>query len=104
MLYIDSREGESVVAHTIRDKKKLLARVRRIAGQVRAIETALSEERGCTTILQQITSCRGAITGLMAEVLEGHIRMHVMDPDKKPTAAQSDAAEELIDIIKSYLR
>lgn len=92
------------MAHTIRDKKKLLARVRRIAGQIKAIETALSEERDSTSVLQQITSCRGAITGLMAEVLEGHIRMHVLEPDQELTPAQSDAAEELIDIIKSYLR
>lgn len=90
--------------HTIKDKKKLLARIRRIAGQVRGIEKALDEERDCSTVLQQITSCRGAITGLMAEVLEGHIRMHVMDADKEPTSDQSVAAEELVDIIKSYLR
>lgn len=92
------------MAHTIRDKRKLLGRVRRIAGQVKALETALSEERDCLAVLQQITSCRGAINGLMAEVLEGHVRSHILDPDKKPTPAQSDAAEELIDIIKSYLR
>ena len=89
---------------TTRNKKKLLARIRRIAGQVRAIETALDEDRECSAVLQQITSCRGAITGLMAEVLEGHIRMHVLDPDEKPTPSQSSAAEELVQIIRSYLR
>lgn len=90
--------------HTIRDKKKLLARIRRIAGQVRGIEKALDEERDCSAVLQQITSCRGAMTGLMIEVLEGHVRMHVLDPEKKPSASQSVAADELVEIIRSYLR
>lgn len=92
------------MGHTIKDKKRLLARIRRIAGQVRGIEKALDEERDCTAVLQQITSCRGAMTGLMIEVLEGHIRMHVLDPDRKPTAAQATAAEELVDVIRSYLK
>lgn len=92
------------MAHTIRNKKKMLARVRRIAGQVRAIEAALDQERECSVVLQQITSCRGAITGLMMEVIEGHIRMHVLDPNEDPTPAQSRAAEDLIDTMKSYLR
>jgi DNA-binding FrmR family transcriptional regulator len=92
------------MAHTTRDKAKLLARVRRIKGQVAAIEEALQAERDCSAVLQQITSCRGAINGLMAEVLEGHVRCHVLDPKAKPDDPQSDAAEELIEIIKTYLR
>lgn len=103
MLYWSAAERDAM-PHTIKDKKKLLARIRRIAGQVRGIEKALDEERDCSKVLQQITSCRGAITGLMAEVLEGHIRMHVMGADNEPTSDQSVAAEELVDIIKSYLR
>ena len=66
------------MAHTIKDKDKLLARVRRIAGQVAAIERGLTEERDCSSILQLIASSRGAIGGLMSEVLEEHIQFHVM--------------------------
>ena len=92
------------MAHLVRDKKKLLNRVRRIRGQLNAIERELEEERDCAEILQTIAACRGAITGLMNQVLEGHIRFHVVDPDAKPTSEQARAAQELIDVIRTYLR
>lgn len=92
------------MAHTIRDKQKLLARVHRLRGQVEAVEKLLEEERDCSTILQTIAACRGAIHGLMAEVLEGHIRHHVVDPDRKPASEQARATQELIDVVKSYLK
>jgi FrmR/RcnR family transcriptional regulator, repressor of frmRAB operon len=92
------------MAHTVRDKEKLLNRVRRIRGQVDAIEKALVEEQDCSAILQTIAGCRGAINGLMAEIMEGHIRFHVVNPDRHPTSGQAKAAQELIDVIKSYLK
>src|SRR5262249_44047588 len=64
------------MAHTIRDKKKLLNRVRRIRGQIDAVEKALDQEQDCSTILLTIAACRGAINSLMAEIIEGHIRFH----------------------------
>jgi DNA-binding FrmR family transcriptional regulator len=92
------------MAHIIRDKQKLLNRVRRIGGQVRAIENAVEEEKDCSIVLQTIAACRGAINGLMAEVVEGHIRYHVVDPDHRPTSDQARAAQELIDVVNSYLK
>jgi DNA-binding FrmR family transcriptional regulator len=92
------------MAHTIRDKQKLLNRVRRIRGQVEAVEKALDQERDCSELLQTIAACRGAINSLMAEVIEGHIRFHVVDPDEKPTSKQAKAAQELMDVVKTYLR
>ena len=90
------------MAHTTRGKTKLLARVRRIAGQVAAIETALNEERDCSAVLQLIASCRGAIGGLMAEVVEGHMRCHVVEENDDKERAE--AARELVEVLKSYLR
>src|SRR5689334_15549554 len=87
-----------LMAHTVRDKNKLLNRVRRIRGQVDAIERALVEEQDCTDMLRTIAACRGAINSLMAEVIEGHIRYHVVDPDVKPTSRQATAAQELMDV------
>ncbi len=92
------------MAHTIRDKEKLLNRVRRIRGQIDAVERALDQERDCSSILQTIAACRGAINGLMAEIIEGHMRLHVLDPDRRPTSEQAKAAQVLIDIIKTYLK
>ncbi len=92
------------MAHTIRDKEQLLRRIRRIRGQLEAVETALVEEQDCYRILQTLAACRGALTGLVAEVIEGHIRFHVVDPDARPTSAQAQAAQELIAIVRSYLK
>ena len=92
------------MAHTIRDKTKLLNRVRRIRGQVDAIERGLQEEQECNDLLLTIAACRGAINGLMAEVIEGHIRYHVINPDTKPTSPQAIAAQQLMDVVKTYLK
>ena len=71
------------MAHTIREKTKLLNRVRRIRGQVEALERALESELGCADVLQLIASVRGAVNGLMGEVMEDHIRLHVVDPRRE---------------------
>ncbi|MEB0013214.1 metal/formaldehyde-sensitive transcriptional repressor [Glaciimonas sp. Gout2] len=93
------------MGHTIRDKQKLLNRVRRIRGQIDAIERALSEESECITVLQQITSCRGAMNGLLAVVLEDHIRTHLVDADPHShDGAQGDAKEQLIEVVHSYFK
>lgn len=90
------------MSHTIHNKQKLLNRVRRIRGQIEAIERALLEESSCINVLQQITSCRGAMTGLLAVVLEDHIRTHLVDAE--PHDGGSDAKEQLVDIIHSYFK
>lgn len=92
------------MSHTIRDKKKLLDRARRIRGQAEGIEKALEQEHEPARILQSIAACRGAINGLMAEVMEGHIRLHVIDPQAAPTPEQAEAIEEVIDVLKTYLK
>jgi DNA-binding FrmR family transcriptional regulator len=91
------------MAHTTRDKKKLLDRIRRIRGQVEAIEKALEQDQECAVILQTLAACRGAINGLMGEVIEGHIRFHVVDHDHE-TAEQAQAVAELIDVVRTYLK
>jgi FrmR/RcnR family transcriptional regulator, repressor of frmRAB operon len=92
------------MAHTIKEKAKLLGRVRRVRGQVEALERALEDERGCTAVMQQIAAVRGAINGLMAEVLEDHIRVHVANPAPEAEAERAEGTEELIAIIRAYLK
>lgn len=92
------------MAHTTRDKEKLLLRVRRIRGQVEAIERTLNEQHECADLLQLVAACRGALNGLMAELVEGHIWFHVLDSEHAKDSPQAVAAEELIDIVKAYLR
>jgi FrmR/RcnR family transcriptional regulator, repressor of frmRAB operon len=91
------------MAHTIRDKKKLLNRVRRVRGQIEAVERLLENESECEEILQQIAACRGSINGLMSEVLEGHIRFHLVER-RKQKLPKGNAVEDVISIAKSYLK
>ena len=94
------------MAHTTADKKRLIDRVRRMRGQIDAIENALEEDRDCSAILHQIAGCRGAMNGLMAEVVEGHIRSHLLSGGNSANdkQAQAQAAEDLIELVKSYLK
>jgi DNA-binding FrmR family transcriptional regulator len=91
------------MSHTIREKQKLLNRVRRIKGQVEAIERALEEERGCMDVLQLITSSRGAMNGLLAVVLEDHIRTHLVDAEPFD-GEHGSGTEQLIEVVHSYFK
>lgn len=101
---IVNNKNELFMAHTLREKEKLVLRVRRIRGQVEAIERALTEEKDCGDVLQLITAARGAMNGLMAELVEDHVRFHVLDSARKPTPEQAMAADELVEIVRSYLK
>jgi len=92
------------MAHTTEEKKRLLNRVRRIMGQVAAIERGLDEEAECSDILHNISACRGAMDALMAEVIEGHIRFHVLSPDGSATSEQTRAANDLVSALRAYLK
>jgi FrmR/RcnR family transcriptional regulator, repressor of frmRAB operon len=92
------------MSHTIREQKKLLARVRRIRGQVDSIERALSSEAGCEQVMHLIAGARGAMAGLMAEVVEDHVRSHLVDVQKHPSALNKEAAEQLLDVVRTYLK
>ena len=70
--------------HTIKDKAKLLTRVRRIQGQTAALERQLDEEGDCTAVLQQIAAIRGAVNGLMAAIIEDNLTAHIVkEPELK---------------------
>jgi DNA-binding FrmR family transcriptional regulator len=91
------------MTHTIHEKQKLLARIRRIRGQVEAIERALENEMGCDPVMHLLAGVRGSVAGMMAEVIEDHVRDHIMNPGDDKVAS-SEAAEHLIDVIRSYLK
>ena len=84
------------MSHTIREKQKLLARVRRLRGQIEAIERGLESEAGCEQIMHLIAGARGAMAGLMAEVVEDHVRTHLVDAGAHPGALNPDAVTQLI--------
>lgn len=91
------------MSHTIRNKTNLAKRVARIRGQVEAVARALNEEAECGEVLRLIASARGAMNGLMAEVLEDHIRSHAFR-GAKPKSDDGHAADELVEVVRSYLK
>jgi DNA-binding FrmR family transcriptional regulator len=91
------------MSHTIRKKKQLAQRVARIRGQVEALTRSLDGEAECGDVLRLIASARGALDSLMAEVIEGHIRDHAFR-GARAKSEERKAAEDLIDIVRSYLK
>ncbi|EFE93917.1 MULTISPECIES: metal/formaldehyde-sensitive transcriptional repressor [Serratia] len=91
------------MSHTIKDQKKLLARVRRIKGQAEALERALENQCECSAILQQIAAVRGAVNGLMAQVLEGHVREHLAAEDSTQQQREQNI-EQLMTVLRSYMK
>ncbi len=89
-------EGEK-----LSERAKLQKRLSRIRGQVEAMRRALDTDASCAKLLQQATACRGALDGFIAEVIEDHIRDRVVRASDH--AAATAAAEELIEIVHSYL-
>lgn len=90
------------MSHTIRQKNKLLARVRRIKGQIEGIERALEGEAPCAEVLRQLASVRGAMNGLTAELMEDHLREHVLAADT--VADRRQGGEEMIEVIRAYMK
>jgi len=91
------------MSHVAREKQKLRNRLKRLRGQIEAIERAVEADAECARVLQQATACRGALDGFIAEVIEDHIREHMLDADAPAEDPKVQAAEELVAIVRSYL-
>jgi DNA-binding FrmR family transcriptional regulator len=92
------------MSHTAEESKRLINRSRRIRGQLDVVVRLLEHEADCSETLHAIAVCRGALDSLMAEVINGHIRYHILDQTREPTDEQTRAAEDLIDALKMYLK
>jgi DNA-binding FrmR family transcriptional regulator len=92
------------MSHLTKNKIKLLARVRRLKGQIGAIERSLEAEAPCGEVLNLVASVRGAVNGLTSELIEDHIREHVSNPDKDDNPERAQGAAELIEVIRTYLK
>lgn len=89
--------------HSPEEKKRVVARVRRIRGQIDALERALEEGVDCAPVLQQIAAVRGAVNGLMAEVLESHLREEFTHLGELGDGQQT-SIDGVISLVRSYLR
>ncbi|THF62987.1 formaldehyde-responsive transcriptional repressor FrmR [Pseudothauera nasutitermitis] len=89
--------------HSPEEKKRVLTRVRRIRGQAEALERALEAGADCAPVLQQIAAIRGAVNGLMSEVMEAHLRETFGQPATSDTDRQARIAE-MTGLLRSYLK
>jgi DNA-binding FrmR family transcriptional regulator len=89
--------------HTTRDREKLKARLARIRGQIDGVGRALDEQKDCGEVLQQLAAIRGAVAGLLGEVLEGHVREHLA-AEELSADDRENAADELIEVLRRYFR
>lgn len=93
----------ALMSHTVQNKKPLLARIRRIKGQTEALERALENAEDCSVILQQLAAVRGAINGLMLQVMEGHVREHLGDANASEAQREKDL-EMVVSVLRSYVK
>jgi FrmR/RcnR family transcriptional regulator, repressor of rcnA expression len=88
------------MSHLSKEKLDLLNRTKKIVGQLESVERALDQDEPCADVLQRLAAARGAINSLMAELMEDHIRHHI----GKKTKSAEEGAEDLIEIVRSYLK
>jgi DNA-binding FrmR family transcriptional regulator len=91
------------MSHLEKEKQKLIARIKRIRGQVDSIERSLTTDDDCADVLMLLANVRGGINSLMAEVLEDHIRLHMLTNEKN-TMPAVELAEDLIGLVRAYLK
>jgi len=90
------------MAHVVEQKSKIKSRIKRIKGQLEAVEKGIEEGKDCYSVLQTLSACRGGLNGLIGELVEGHIKEHVMKNPNQPKTAQDKSALELVKLIKTY--
>lgn len=91
------------MSHITANKDSLIKRVKRIAGQIQAVEKALESDADCAKILHLVAATRGAINGLMEEIIEEHARAHVADPSLSEEE-RNKGVEELLEAIRRYAK
>lgn len=86
-----------------KDKQKLLSRIKRLAGQIDAVERSVTAGDECADILMLLAAIRGAVNSLMAEILEDHVRLHIIHP-KRAKETPEELTEDLIALVRAYLK
>jgi DNA-binding FrmR family transcriptional regulator len=86
-----------------KEKQKLLSRIKRLAGQINAVEHSVTAGDECADILMLLAAIRGGVNSLMAEILEDHIRLHITHPDSGKESNE-ELTEDLIGLVRAYLK
>lgn len=92
------------MSHITAAKKELITRIHRIQGQLDGIKDAIQEDLDCSSVMQQVAACRGAMNSLMAEIIEGEIKNHVLSSNAKANSSEAKAADELVEVLRRYIK
>jgi len=92
------------MSHLIHNKTKLIARVKRLQGQLEAVQRSLEADAPCGETLNLVASIRGAVNGLTLELIEDHIREHVSNPETDTDPERAKGASDLIGVVRTYLK
>ena len=92
------------MSHITENQKELITRINRVQGQLEGIKDEVTQDLDCAAILQQVAACRGAINSLMAEIVEGEIKFHVLSPNAKANSSEARAADELVEVLRRYIK
>lgn len=83
------------------DRTKLLARLKRIEGQVRGISRMLEEDRYCIDVLTQLQAARAALVKVETQMLKDHLGHCIEDAIVSGNAnEQRKKASELIELLE----
>jgi DNA-binding FrmR family transcriptional regulator len=88
------------MSHTSREKLDLTNRTKKVIGQLESVLRGLGEDEPCAEVLQRLAAARGGINSLMAELMEDHILNHM----PKNSKSSEDAADDIIQIVRTYLK
>jgi DNA-binding FrmR family transcriptional regulator len=86
-----------------KEKQKLFSRIRRLGGQVAAVERAVADGAECADILMLLAAIRGGVNSLMAEILEDHVRLNIAHPNGAMESPE-ELTEDLISLVRAYLK
>lgn len=95
--------GGYPMGHLVDNKSDMLARVKRIAGQVAAVERGIERGAACADILHLVAAVRGAVNGLLDEIVVDHLDQHVAKPGLSD-AERAKGADELMTVIRRYVK
>jgi DNA-binding FrmR family transcriptional regulator len=91
------------VPEVSKEKQKLFSRIRRLSGQISAVERAVADGDECADILMLLAAIRGGVNSLMAEILEDHVRLHITHPSRAAESPE-ELTEDLISLVRAYLK
>ena len=99
----DEKNMKDKLPEISKEKQRLISRVKRLAGQITAVERSVTEGDECADILMLLATIRGGVNSLMAEILEDHIRLHITHPDRAAESPE-ELTEDLIGLVRAYLK